>query len=92
MAIHVKYMSQLKASLGCSEEQYEIATPCRVEDVLAGLVQRHGEQAQSLVRADGNGFASTLLIFLGDRQIRPGDETAIEDGATVTLLTPISGG
>ena len=92
MAIHVKYMSQLKATIGCSQEQFEIATPCKLEDLLAGLVERHGDNVQGVIRNTDGGFASTLLIFLGDRQVRAGDETLIEDGATVTLLTPISGG
>jgi molybdopterin converting factor small subunit len=92
MSVQVAYMSQVKSALNLAAEEIDLPTPCTVHDLLAQLVRRHGQPlARLLCDADGR-LQPTVLICLGDRQVRLGDPTPVTDGDQVTLLAPMSGG
>ena len=92
MTVKLKYMSQLKAALGTSQEEIEIATPCTLDQLLSGLVEKHGDNLKPLLFDREGNFQRSLLICLGDQQLPVGDATPVNDGDEVTLIVPISGG
>lgn len=57
----------------------------RAGDTLSGIAGRFGISASAIMRA--NGLGATSLIYPGSRLVLPG-VTAVQDGTTVTPLTP----
>ena len=92
MSISIKYMSQLKALLGQGTDQIETQSACTWRELAEQLVQRHGEPLRKLLYSNEGELNPSLLVCIGDEQIRPTAAHPIQPGQTVTLLSPISGG
>jgi molybdopterin converting factor small subunit len=89
--ITVHYSAHARQAAGTATERVELPTPASLADLLACLAQRHADLGPLLRCTDGCG-RDAVLIFLGDRQVRPGDRSPLRDGDEITLLPPIAGG
>ncbi len=92
MKIHVHYTTQLKAELGIEAEEIEIAGPCQFADLLQRLIDRHPVEFQRLVVDESGKLLPSILLCIDDQQVSPRLETTLDDGASVTFLSAISGG
>ena len=81
MKIHVRYLAQLKRAAGAG-----------LADLLARLAEIHGDSLRSHLFDERGTRRRSLLISFGDRMLSAGDEPPLTDGATITLMTPMSGG
>ena len=84
MRVTVRYMAQVKRATGIAAEQVEMPDACLLRDLLACLVDLHGEPLGQLL--------GPALLFVGDEQVPPGDSVALKDGDVVTVLAPMAGG
>ena len=94
MKLRIQYTGQLRATVGRSEEELDLAEPTTLSLLLRELATRHGNHAAAhLTTTAGHIPAGLLLVVNGaaipasqcsDAVVRPGD--------IVTLLPPIAGG
>lgn len=92
MRIAVRYMAQARHAVGRASEQVELAGPCTLAEFLRQHALAQGEPLRRLLLGDGGELQTTLLIFVGDRQVGPGQPVPLRDGDVVTLLSPMAGG
>jgi molybdopterin converting factor small subunit len=92
MKVLVKYSAQARVATGLASEEVELDEPMTVHDLVIRLARQHGSAFRRLA-LDANGCPHpSLLIAIGDDQVRPNDHRKVASGETITILTPISGG
>lgn len=92
MQVTVEYTAQIRRAAGVSSEQYLVEDGCTVDALLRRIADRHGSELSRFLTTEAGEPQPTLLAFVADSQLRWGEPTPLEDGQTVTLLSPISGG
>jgi len=90
--VAVRYMAQVRQAAGVSAEAVELGGPCPVGDLLARLAQRHGPPLGRLLLDRHGAPQPTLLVFVGNEQVVPGEQHLLADGDVVTVLSPMAGG
>jgi MoaD family protein len=91
MAVTVKLPTQLRdAAGGATTAEVEGDT---VGQVLEALYDEHGELRERLA-GEGGGLRRFVNVYIGGEDIRflDGLDTAVEDGAEVTILPAVAGG
>jgi molybdopterin converting factor small subunit len=92
MKVTVKYAAQARVATGLSSEVVELDEPTTVHDLVIRLARQHGTAFRRLA-LDANGCPHpSLLVAIGDDQVRAGDHRKVASGEIVTIITPISGG
>lgn len=90
MQVTVKYLAQVRHATGMPSETVRLDRPCTLQQLLTHLVDRHGDPFRRLLGR--NGSAASLLLFIGDEQVRWEGAVELHDGDLVTVLSPIAGG
>jgi molybdopterin converting factor small subunit len=90
MRITVSYMAQLKRAAGLGREVVEVDGACTMVELLLRLAQDRGDSFRGLVLTSQGQPQPSLLLFVGEEQVR-GDRP-LRDGDEITVLTPMSGG
>ncbi len=92
MNVTVEYAAQLKRAAGIASETIEIDVPCTLQDLISNLANKHDDSLRNLLfDSDGN-LQRSILVFVGDHQVRWDEQLELKDSDVVTLLPPISGG
>jgi molybdopterin converting factor small subunit len=92
MKVTVKYAAQARVATGLSLEVVELDEPTTIHDLVIRLARQHGTAFRRLA-LDANGCPHpSLLVVIGDDQVRPGDHRKVASGDEVTIMSPISGG
>lgn len=92
MNVTVEYTAQIRRAAGVSSEDYVVSDGCTVDALLTQIADRHSSKLNRFLIDEDGVPQSTLLAFISDSQVRWGGGTQLQDGQTVTLLSPISGG
>ena len=92
MQVTVEYTAQIRRAAGISSEEYSVQEGCTIDSLLLEIAARHGNDLGRLLIAEDGSPQATLLAFISNSQVRWGNDTPLQDGQTVTLLSPISGG
>jgi molybdopterin converting factor small subunit len=88
MSVTVTYAGQAREAAGTASET---SAARDVAALVREAAARHPALKPLLLRADGSPHPS-LLVVVGDEQVRVDDPRPLPAGATVTVMTPISGG
>ncbi|HEX7901286.1 MAG TPA: MoaD/ThiS family protein [Planctomycetota bacterium] len=88
MSVTVMYAGQARDAAGTASET---AASTSVAALLRELAGRRASLKPFLLRADGTPHPS-LLVVVGDEQVRVDDPRPLRDGDVVTVMTPIAGG
>jgi len=92
MKVTVKYSAQVRLATGLASEEVDLDEPTSVHDLVVRLSRQHGTAFRRLA-LDANGCPHpSLLVVIGDDQVRPGDHRKVTSGDEVTIMSPISGG
>ena len=92
MKITVEYAAQVKRAAGTGSETVELDDDCSVQDLVGHVAQLHGESLRRLILdADGR-LHPSILLFVGDDQVRADSPVRLRESDVVTFLSPISGG
>lgn len=93
MKLRVRYMAQLRAAVGQTEEDVELPEDSRLSEVLVQLASRHEAARTHFVTETGQARPS-LLVVVNDAAVsaREAATTLVRHGDVVTLLPPIAGG
>lgn len=89
MNVGVRFLAQLRQSAGRAAERLDLDGTPDVAALVRALAANDARLAGVLLTPDGR-VQPTLLLFIGDEQVRP--DRPLRDGDEVTLMTPISGG
>ena len=92
MKITVEYAAQVKRAAGVGSEVVEVDDGYSVQQLVQHVAQQHGDTLSTLLFDADRNFHPSLLLFVGDNQIRWDTEAPLNDGDVVTILSPISGG
>jgi molybdopterin converting factor small subunit len=93
MKITLRYEAQARRACGVEEESIELPPgEWRVSDGIRQAARRHPETLGPMVLDPTGGIQPALLVFLGDEQVLQHEATPLCDGATLSIMTPISGG
>lgn len=92
MKVTVKYHAQARAAAGRASEAIELGESCSVRELLIRLGQRHGEALRTMILTPEGRPHPSILLFVGDEQVRSDSEAMLRDGDVVAMLSPISGG
>ena len=92
MNVTVEYAAQVKRAAGVGSERIEVDEACSVQELVRRVAGNHGEAMRRLILdGDGNVHPS-ILLFVGDDQVRGDTDVALKESDVVTLLSPVSGG
>ena len=92
MRITVQYTAQIKQAAGIASEAIDVSEPCTVQDVISRVAQAHGEPLKGLLLNPDGLVQRSILLFVGDDQVRCHKPVKLNDQDVVTILSPISGG
>lgn len=92
MKILVRYMAHLKQAAGVAAEEIVLAQPCPASELVRQLAAGHGEALRRLLLDERGQLQPTILLFVNDEQVAPGQEVQLGDGDEVSFLAPIAGG
>jgi molybdopterin converting factor small subunit len=90
MKVTVKYHAQARAAAGVGSELVEGAAT--VQAVLEKIGQKHGDPLKSMILTTQGLPHPSILLFVGDEQVRGDSERSLRDGDILLMLSPISGG
>jgi len=92
MPVTIEYVAQLKRAAGNATESLEITENQSLSNVSRNLCEQDGESLANILLTPADEISPTLLLFLNDEQISLDENQLIQDGDTLTISTPISGG
>jgi sulfur-carrier protein len=92
MHVTVEYAAQIKRAVGLAVESFECESPCTVKQILDRVAERHGERLRTLLFDGDRKLHPSILLFLGDSQVRRDEPRELKDHEVLTILSPISGG
>jgi molybdopterin converting factor small subunit len=88
--VEVSYTAQLRQAAGVASEAVDLDGPGTLRHLVERLGQRHGEALRRLVLDPAGSLQPTVLVFVGDAQVR--GDAPLKEGDRVTLMSPIAGG
>lgn len=91
MQIKIKLWGQLKQVSGKSAIDLNMLNNSNLSDVVREIAKTEETIASFLINENGDTIKSTLA-FVNNTQISWENGDVLEDGTTVTLMTPIAGG
>ena len=93
MQVTVEYAAQIKRVAGVARDVIELDGPCEVAEIARRVAANRGEGLAEILLDENGQPRPSILVFLGNLQLRWDDTTTrVEDGLTITLLSPVSGG
>jgi len=92
MKVTVEYTAQVKRAAGIGAEELELDADSSIRDLVAHIADAHGDPLRGILLDAAEEVHPSLLLFVGDNQVRPGDSAPLSDRDIVTILSPISGG
>jgi molybdopterin converting factor small subunit len=92
MKVAVKYLAQVRQAAGCPAEAVELEGGCSLGELVRRLAERHGDPLRRLLLGPAGAPHDSLLLFVGEEQVRCESGRELRDGDVVTVLTPMAGG
>lgn len=92
MQITVEYAAQVKRAAGVAAETLQVEAGCSHQQLARQVANRHGDPLKKLLFGEDGELHSSILMFVGDEQVRWNTPTMLNDRDVVTILSPISGG
>ena len=92
MKIAVKYLAQLKQAAGRASEVLDVDERCGLQDLVRRLADGRSEALRRLLLSSAGELHDSILLFVGEEQVRWEAPRALCDGDVVTVLAPMAGG
>jgi molybdopterin converting factor small subunit len=89
--IRVSYLGLVRNVIGCREEEVEVAPGITVGELLARLIEKHGDPFRASVFRSAKELRSTTLICVNDCDIAQlqGFETRLERGENLSVVVGV---
>lgn len=92
MQVTVEYAAQVKRAAGVASESVDVDDGCSVQDALSRIAEQHGDPLAKLLLGEEGRLHPSILLFVGDEQVRWETPRQLSAGDVITILSPISGG
>ncbi|RDU24401.1 MoaD/ThiS family protein [Anaerosacchariphilus polymeriproducens] len=93
MKIKINYLAQVKNAAGLSEEVMTVEENCSLKQLVTEYLCKKNKELKDLFLKENGEINHSILIFVGDEQAKADDSTKqLDDGAELTIMTPIAGG
>ncbi len=94
MKLQVRYTAQLRTVLGQTEEDLELPEGSNLAELLRGLADRCGHDAQAHLLTPTGEPRPSLLMVVNDAAVSAHEAATVvlKPGDVITLLPPIAGG
>ena len=92
MNVTVEYAAQVKRAAGVASEEVELEAGSTLQSLLGRIVDNHGDPLRRLLLDSVGRLHPSILVFVGENQVRWDDQQELKDRDVVTFLSPISGG
>ncbi len=92
MKITIEYAAQVKRAAGIASEELDVESSCTVHAAVNQAANNHGDELRAVLFDSDGRLHPSILLFVGDDQIRWDQEVELSDHDVITLLSPISGG
>jgi molybdopterin converting factor small subunit len=90
--ISIRYLAQVKRAAGCASEVLDVEECCRLQDLMRRVVDGHSEDLRRLLLSTAGELHDSILLFVGEEQVRWETPRELRDGEVVTVLAPMAGG
>jgi len=90
MTVAIKLWGQLRNLAG--EEQVSIEANGALEVVIKQLANQSNEKLASILLNEDGSCRHSTLVFINDEQVSWDESHTVNDGARLTLMSPIAGG
>ncbi len=92
MQVTIEYAAQVKRAAGLASEYLDVDEPCSVQQLIGRIAKIHGGTLSNFLLDGDGGLQRSILLFVGDDQVRWETARQLRDGDVVSILSPISGG
>jgi molybdopterin converting factor small subunit len=92
MKIAVQYTTQLRSALGVPQQHVTIDEGSTLGQLLHHLADQHPTAFAAFVLDDDGQLLPNVMVCVGDQHVVQPQKHVLENGATVTILSAISGG
>ena len=92
MRVTVEYAAQVKRAAGVASESVDVETACSLQELLRQVAADRGDALKNILFDDDGALHPSILLFVGNSQIRWNTPLKLNDRDVVTVLSPISGG
>ncbi|MDA1015552.1 MAG: MoaD/ThiS family protein [Planctomycetota bacterium] len=92
MKVKVEYSAQIKRAAGVRADELEVPDGARLQAVIRQAGELRGDSVQGILFPDGDELHPSILVFIGDEQVRWTENPLVTSGHSVTLVSPVSGG
>lgn len=92
MRITVRYSAQVKAAAKTAAQVVEVPDQAKVADAVRQAASEGSDELKNLLLSQDGALRTSLLLFVGDDRVAQPDQHALQDGDTIVIMSPISGG
>ena len=94
MKIEVLYEAQLRQLAGAPSMHFEMAEDSTLLDVLRRAAEEGGSEFGAKLLSTEGGLQPGILVFIGEQAVAADavPQQSVQDGDSILLLPPISGG
>ncbi len=92
MQVTIEYAAQIKRAAGVASESVDVEEACSVQNLLTQVAVARGDALKNILFDDNGELHPSILLFVGNLQIRWETPLELNDRDVVTVLSPISGG
>jgi MoaD family protein len=90
--IRIVYYGQAQQITGREEEQFETAAESSLGDVMAQLIERHGDGLAQLLLTDKKRYRGSVILAVNNETADPEAYGSLKDNDEIAILPAISGG
>ena len=89
--VHISYLGLVRNVIGCREEEIEVAPGITVGELLARLIEKHGDPFRASVFRSAKELRATTLVCVNDCDIAQlqGFETRLERGEKLSVVVGV---
>ena len=92
MVIGIKLWGQLRNLAGQERLDVEVQAGSSIEDVVKNLATVSNEKLSAILLNEDGTCRHSTLVFVNDQQISWDEPQLVNEGASITLMSPIAGG
>jgi len=90
--LKIRFTAQLKDRAGLATDSIKIDANNKLQDLLKLLIEKYGESFGKILFDTDGSYRNSNLIVINQYQVNYNENTQLNDGDEIALMSPISGG
>ncbi len=92
MKLKLRFTAQLKDLAGLGTDEITLNENEKLQSSLKIIAERYGEQFTHVLFDENGNYRNSNLIIINQDQVNYDENSALNDGDELTLMSPIAGG